>query len=216
MNAERAGAAVLILGAVASVVVMAFHPTHAAMSGHDTEQIAATMRLSGLVHGMALATAPVLTFGFFIFSRHIGFERLLGMLAFFFYAFGAIAVMVAATMSGLVSPRLIMAHMDTATADKAVLAGLGRIVWWFNQSFAALHVALTSVAIALWALVWPGKGVLGVLIRVLGLAVGIGVLAWLLSGTLELDTHGMGAVVVAQGIWILAAATGMWMRAKAS
>jgi hypothetical protein len=31
--------------------------------------------------------------------------------------------------------------------------------------------------------------------------IGVGVFAWLVSGALELNVHGMGAVVIAQGLW---------------
>lgn len=210
MTIERAGAAALILGTVAMVAVMGLHPTGA--SGHAGE-VAKMLRLGLIVHALAIATAPILTFGFFVFTRSIGFNNAAASLAFSFYAFGAIAVMLAATMSGLVAPRLIELQIANPS-DQALIHGLLRLEWFLNQSFATLHVALFSVAIVLWAMAWPEKGILAAAIQIVGLIVGVGVIAWLVSGTLKLDVHGMAAVVLAQGTWIVLAAVGLLVRER--
>jgi hypothetical protein len=167
-----------------------------------------------IVHALAIATVPLTTFGFFALTRSIGFGNALATLAFFFYLFGAVAVMLAATMSGLVAPRLIEAQMAASAADQSMIHALLRLEWYLNQSFAQIHVALFSVAIALWALGWPDRGILGAAIQIAGLAIGIGVFAWLVSGSLMLDVHGMGAVVLAQGAWFVLAAFGLLARTR--
>ncbi|HJU41129.1 MAG TPA: hypothetical protein VJ724_16280, partial [Tahibacter sp.] len=164
-----------------------------------------------VVHGVAIAAAPVLTFGMFALSRSIGFAKPASALAFFFYLFGAIAVMLAATMSGLVAPRLIEALM-MPSADKDLLHGLLRLEWFLNQSFATVHVALFSGAIALYAAAWPDRGPLAAVVQIAGFLVGIGVFAWLASGTLTLNVHGMGAVVIMQGAWFILAGVGLAFR----
>jgi hypothetical protein len=87
-----------------------------------------------------------------------------------------------------------------------------RLEWYLNQSFATLHVAFFSAAIALYALAWPERGVLAAIIQIAGILIGIGVFAWLVSGTLTLNVHGMGAVVIAQGAWLILAALGLAAR----
>jgi hypothetical protein len=108
--------------------------------------------------------------------------------------------MLAASMSGLVAPRLI-----EAGANHDLL----RFGWYMNQAFATAHAAMFSASILLYALAWPGKGVLGLAVQIVGFMAGLGILAWLFSGTLTLDVHGMGAVVLAQGAWIILAAFAM-------
>lgn len=211
MDLNKAGALALILGTITMIGVMALHPSGAA--GHG-DALAKTLRLGVIVHAVAIAMAPVLTFGFFAFTRSVGFERALPGLAFFVFLFGAVCVMMAATMSGFVAPRLIEALSMAQGAERDLLHGLLRLEWYLNQSFATLHVALFSGAIMLWALSWPDKGVLGAAIQIAGLVVSIGVLAWLISGTLELNVHGMGAVVLAQGAWTILAGVGLAMRVK--
>ena len=207
---EQAGALALILGTVAMIGVMALHPS-GHVSGHAGE-VARILRLGVVVHAIAIGAAPLLTFGFFALTHSIGFDKPLASLALVIYAFGAVAVMLAATMSGLVAPKLIELQMANAGGEQPIVHGLAQLEWFMNQSFATLHVALFSVAIALWALAWPDKGVLGSLIQISGLVVGIGIFAWLVSGTLELNVHGMGAVVLAQGAWTILAGVALARR----
>ncbi len=209
MKMEEAGAAALIVGTAAMIGVMALHPS-GHVSAHAGE-VARILRLGVIVHAIAIGTAPLLTFGFFAFTRSIGFDKALASLALVVYAFGAVAAMLAAAMSGLVAPRLIEAQI-AAPAGPSLIHDLLRFEWYLNQAFATLGVALLSAAIALWALAWPGKDALGAAIQIAGLVVGIGVFTWLVSGTLELDVHGMGAVVLAQGAWTILAALGLRAR----
>jgi hypothetical protein len=208
MKLERAGAMALILGTVAMIGVMALHPSGVS-HGPDAGRV---LRLGLIVHAVAIAVAPLLTFGSFALTRSIGFANVPAVLAFFFYLFGAVAVMMAATMSGLVAPRLIEAQMAATGADQTMIHALLRLEWYLNQSFATLHVALFCGAIALWALSWPDKGVLAAAIQITGLIVGLGIFAWLISGTLTLNVHGMGAVVIAQGAWFILVAFGLLAR----
>ncbi len=211
MTLERAGAAALIGGTLAMLGVMALHPSGVPHNA-DAKSI---ILLAIVVHGVAIAGAPVLVFGMFALTRSIGFAKPVPALAFFFYLFGAIAVMLAATMSGLVAPRLIEATM-TATTDKDLLHGLLKLEWYLNQSFATVHVALFSAAITLYALAWPDRGPLAAGVQIVGFLVGIGVFAWLVSGTLTLNVHGMGAVVVLQGAWFVLAGVGLAFRKSAA
>lgn len=196
MNIERAGATALIVGTLAMIAVMALHPSGI----HTGPEGKAVLRLGVIVHAIAIASAPLITFGFFALTRTIGVDRPAAALGLSFYVFGALAVMLAAAMSGLVAPRLIEAG---ASHD------LLRIEWYMNQAFATIHVAMFSAAILFYALAWPSKGALAAAVQILGFIVGLGILAWLFSGTLTLDVHGMGAVVLAQGAWIILAAVAM-------
>ncbi len=212
MKLESAGGVALLAGTLAMIAVMAHHPSGVP---HGSEA-GAVMRLGIIVHAVAIATVPLTTFGFFALTRSIGFDNAPATLGFFFYLFGAVAVMLAAAMSGLVAPRLIEAQMAAAAADQSMIHALLRLEWYLNQSFAQIHVALFSAAIALWSLGWPGKGVLAAAIQIAGLVIGIGVFAWLVSGTLTLDVRGMGAVVLAQSAWIVLAAFGLLARTPKS
>lgn len=206
MKFEQAGALALILGALGGIAVMALHP--AGVSVHDGATVHG-LDLNLIVHALAIGLAPILTFGFVAVTRSLGFDRPMPVLALVFYAFGAIAVVLAASMSGLVAPHLIEAYKGASGTEKDMIHQLLHLEFGLNQAFAKVHVAMFSAAILLFALAWSGQGMFGAVIRLVGVLVGVGILAWLGSGTLTLNVHGMGAVVLVQSIWTVLAAIGL-------
>jgi len=200
MTFERAGAVALIAGTLAMIIVMAHHPEGI----HQGPGAAAMLRIGVIVHAMAIAATPVLTFGMFAVTRYLGATPA-ATLAFIFYAFGGLTVILAATMSGLVAPRII-----EAGADHDLL----RFGWYLNQAFATIHVGMFSAAILFYALSWGSKGVMVAVVQVTGFVIGLGVLAWLVSGTLTLNVQGMGMVVLAQGLWFVLAAFAMLTQSR--
>ncbi|MFO1186555.1 MAG: hypothetical protein U1E87_03320 [Alphaproteobacteria bacterium] len=154
----------------------------------------------------------MLTFGFFAAARNLGFDRPIPVLAFVCYAFGAMSVLLAASMSGLVAPRLIEARAGATGNEEEMIHQLLHLEYALNQAFATLYVGLVSAAILLFTLAWSGQGFLGATVRLLGVVVGAGMFAWLVSGTLKLNVHGMGAVVIAQGVWTILAAFALLAR----
>jgi hypothetical protein len=207
MSMDRWGAAALILGSVAYIALMAVHPSHVGppVLGH--------LSLSALVHGTALFVLPILAFGFTMLAGRLGLDRPLPALGLSFYAFSAVTVMLAGTMSGLVIPEIVEAahdppHGAPADALRGQLQWLTNYTVWLNRSFAQVHVGLFSVAMILWSLAWPTRGIADWVVRILGLAVGAGILAWQIPGTLELEArHGALVVTLLHSLWTIMAAS---------
>ncbi len=201
MSMERAGACALILGAIAYGALMAVHPSHG-----GGPNIIGTFSLSALVHATALISKPVLVFGFVALTRSQGFERPLPVLALCFYALAALFTMFAGTMSGVMFPKLAEAA-HTPGADIAVIQDFARYTTWLNRSYAQVHFDLSSIAILIWSLSWRGAGMLAWGIRIVGAAVGLGVLGWQLSDTINLEAR-QGALLITLGhsLWAILAA----------
>jgi len=93
--------------------------------------------------------------------------------------------------------------------DVASIQEFARYTTWLNRSFAQVHFDLASIAILIWSLGWRGRGVLDWAVRALGVAVGAGVIAWQLSGTINFEARqGSLLITLGHGLWtMLAAAT---------
>lgn len=204
MSMERAGGLALATGAIAYIALMSVHPSHA---GGNPQF--GPFTLSGIVHGVALTVKPILVFGFFAFSRWLSFEKPLVALAFSFYALAALFTMLAGTMSGLMFPYMVAAaHAPGGDVESIRL--LAQYTTWLNRSFAQVHYDFVSVAILLWSIAWPAKSPLAWIARALGVAVGVGVLGWQFSGTMNLEAcQGALIVTAAQGVWTLCAAAAL-------
>lgn len=210
MTNEKAGAWALILGALSYVGLMAVHPSHS-----DGGTIVGALSLNAIVHGTALAMNPVLLFGFWQLTDWIG-PRALARIALCFYALSAVLVVLAGSMSGLVIPEIIsVAHhapgaLIPGPIDPHTLQPLANYSVWLNRIFAGVHVVYFAVAMLLWSITWSQKGVLSWIVRGVGVLVGLGVIAWALSGTMTLEAqHGALLVTVVQMLWTLLAAAAM-------
>ena len=212
MNLDRGGAVALILGSIAYIALMAVHPTHAGgvpVLGH--------LSLSALVHGTALATAPVLAFGYVALAARLGFDRAIPVLGLAFALLGIVFGMLAGTMSGLIIPEIMQAahvtrHAGAAPVDpvalQAQLQGAANYTVWLNRSFAQVHYAMFSVAMILWCVAWAGRGLAGWVVRGLGLLIGLAILAWQISGMSNLEAgHGALIVTLGQSLWALMASS---------
>lgn len=201
MRIKKAGAIALIIGSVATMMLMAIHPAHG-----DGGYVAG-FSLVKVVHAIAILTTPLLVFGFCCLSHHLEIRRPLVMLAFSYYLLGAIAVLMAATISGLVTSEVMgVLHGSHMKHDAMQSVGL-KLSVLLNRAFAQVHVALLSIAYALFALAWPkALSYYMRLFRIWGCVIGLGVLVWQVSGHFAINVHSMNIVVIVQGVWVIAAA----------
>ncbi|MEZ5957291.1 MAG: hypothetical protein R3C27_08800 [Hyphomonadaceae bacterium] len=212
MNLDRGGAVALILGSIAYITLMAVHPTHA-----GGEPLLGHLSLSALVHGTALAMAPVLAFGYVALAGRLGVNRAIPVLGLCFALLGIVFGMLAGTMSGLIIPEIMQAaharqHPGPMPTDpealRTQLQAAANYTVWLNRSFAQVHYAMFSVAMVLWSLAWTGRGVAGWAVRALGALIGIAILAWQISGASNLEAgHGALVVTLGQSFWTLMAAS---------
>jgi hypothetical protein len=176
----KVGAWALIVGASSYIALMAVHPSHVG------EPVIGALSLSAIVHGAAFVMQPPLLFGFWALTRRME-HRSLAQIAFCFYALAAVLTMMAATMSGLVIPAILdAAHVRAsghgppvdAEALRQTLQAQANYTVMLNRSFAAVHFSMFAVAMLLWSIAWPGRSVLILLTRAVGLVAGAGVVAW--------------------------------------
>jgi hypothetical protein len=203
MHRDITSGLMLIAGSVAFLLVMGLHPT-----GHDImEQGGSTgaAHRSVLVHGLALAAAPVLFLGLLGFSRRLGFDHLTTA-ALVIYGFGVVAVMQAAVASGFVATPLILRMSDAQGTVRDALHAMMAYTHMTNQAFAMIHEVAFAAAILLWSaalLRSRDRLPMPLVTGIGGLAVGAGVLASLLSGRLHLDVRGMLILTFAKSLWMI-------------
>ena len=207
MTDDRISGMALIIGMAGSIITMAFHPT-----GHDLstpEHSASMMQLNVAVHSLALVCVPILFMGALGLTRRLASPNRLALAGLVLFGFAEIAVMIAATVSGLVAPGLFH-HMaaDPGMADiwRAVLTLNGHL----NQAFAQVYVVASSAAIVLWSAAILRSGNFSRPLGVYGYILGPLTVIAVLSGHIRLNVHGFGMVVVSQAVWFISAGVLLW------
>ena len=200
MKRDVVSGTLLIAGSLAMVLVMSLHPT-----GHDLvspERFARLARLNMMVHGLAVASVPVLFLGLLGLWRRLGPSDL-STAALVAWGFGGVAVMVAAVASGFVATGVIR-HMLTADeASRDLYHALLTYTSLVNRAFANVHVVAMSVAILLWSAEMLRGLRMGRAVGIAGVVAGAAILLGVLSGHLRMDVHGFGIVTLAHSAWLI-------------
>jgi hypothetical protein len=207
MTDTRLGGAAMIAAAVAGIMVMAVHPTsHELLAPGKFTMIAA---LGEAVHIVAIITVPFAFLGALVLARYIDSPNRLAMSALAIYGFALAAIVSAATFSGLVAIPILqkIVEQPQSAAQWEGFATYSSIV---NQGFARIYTILTSIAIALWSVQIVRTRMLPRAAGIYGLVVAPVTFIAVASGHVRLDVHGFGAVVLLQGIWLIAVGAALY------
>ena len=182
---ERRAAFALLIGVVAPLLIMGMHPT----GGDITRGGARLVLINHVVHGVALAAQPVVFLGLLGLWRSLRSD--IATAALVFYAFGIVAILSAATLSGFVAPGV--------ANDPPLLFYTGQL----NQGFAKVSVAAIGASLILWGVaLWAPRGFVR-LPAAAGVIIGAVLALGVLTGWLHLSAGGIVIVTLLQGIWII-------------
>ena len=211
MTDNRMSGLALITGMAGSVITMAFHPT-----GHDLstpEHSAFMMQLNIAVHSLALVCVPIMFMGALGLTRRLAATNRLALAGLVLFGFAEVAVIIAATVSGLVTPGLfhhMAADPDMAGTWRAVLTLSGHL----NQAFAQVYVVASSAAIVLWSAAILRTSNFSRPLGVYGYILGPLTVIALLSGHIRLNVHGFGMIIVSQAVWFISAGVLLGRKSK--
>jgi hypothetical protein len=201
MTDTRLGGAAMIAAAVAGIITMMVHPT-----SHDLltpGQFATVAVLGEAVHIFAIISTPIAFLGAVVLARHLDSPNRLAMSALAIYGFAVVAIVIAATFSGLVAIPVLQKLVDQPQAA-AQWQGLATYSGLLNQAFARIYAILASIAIALWSVSIVRSHKLPRGAAIYGLVIAPVIFVAVASGHVHLDVHGFGAIVLLQGLWSIA------------
>jgi hypothetical protein len=197
---RRAGIA-LIAGSLGFILTMAVHPT--AGGSLTEEQVMHLMRLSGVAHSLAIASAIALFLGACGLAQRLATSDRYSFAAIVIFGFACVAIIIAASVSGFIIPSILkrMVRDDAANAHqwRIVIYGIFQI----NQAMAKIYSVGASVAMVLWSVTSLRSGGLGRGAAIYGCIIAVLITIGVGSGHVQLDVHGMTAVGLGQAIWFI-------------
>src|SRR6266699_2610082 len=181
---ERRAAVALLIGVIAPLLIMGMHPTGADI----TTGGARLVMINHVVHGVSLAAQPVVFLGLLGLWRSLRSD--VATAALVFYAFGIVAILSAATLSGFVAPDLV--------TDRVLLG----LTYELNQGFAKVSVAAIGASLILWGVALRFARLPAAAGVIIGAVLALGVLTrWL-----RVTASGIVIVTLLQGVWIIVVA----------
>jgi hypothetical protein len=129
------------------------------------------------------------------------------------YGFAAVAVMIAASVSGWIVPDMMKMMTHDVTANEGtwriVIASIFRI----NQAMSRIYSVGAAVAITLWSVCCLRERRLSRGMAIFGCVTAPLIAALIFVGHLRLDVHGMTVVMLSEVIWFVGMGVGL-MRAS--
>ncbi len=212
MTNDRKSGIAFLVGSLGGIVTMAIHPHGSGvMTPAQAEALASA---SEIAHTLAMISFLVLFLGAVGLTRRLAWRGSasspdLSVAAIVVYAFAAVALMLATSVSGFIVPDLIRHMMRDSAANGPQWRMIIDAVFTFNQAFARIYSVAASLAILLWSASAWRYGGLNRGIATYGLIAAIVLTILIAVGHLRLNVHGMAVVVFAQALWFVLAAVEM-------
>jgi heme A synthase len=216
MTDDRKSGIAFLIGSLGGIVTMAIHPTGGGVM--TPAQAEALALASEIAHTLAMVSFLIMFLGAVGLTRRLARSDSptapdrLAIAAIIVYAFAAVALMLATSVSGFIVPDLIR-HMIRDTANGPQWRLMIDAIFTFNQAFARIYSVAASLAILLWSASALRHGGLNRGIATYGSIVAIVITILIAVGHLRLNVHGMAVVVFAQALWFVLAGIEM-MRAE--
>ena len=197
----------LLISSVLMILTMVLHPV-----GGDFGHLTSIVGIGIISHSIGILSIPFAAFGYWGVMHALDREFFLSRVAFSCILFGLVAVMIAATMNGLVLMQFVQRYAD---ASEEVIAGLKPIFrynHYLNLANDYIYMGGIALSTLLWSVAILRTRELPVWLGYLGLvAVGVGLIS-LLSGFVLTDVAGFRLLVFGTAAWTLAAGWSLWRR----
>jgi hypothetical protein len=186
---------------------MMAHPTvHARGVADFVDAVVQGAFRNTLVHSALIALVAALLCGYWGLSSRLGMRSLVvrgGLIA---YLLGALALIAAGVINGLVLPELAARFQGRPPEQLEVLRPGLALCHAVNQVCSRVGTFALSVAVVLWSVALTRRPGAARAVGVFGYLAGALPLLALLGGHLRMDVHGMLAFLLAQTAWGLAVA----------
>ena len=186
---------------------MAIHPVGAGKMSAD--QVSHLMGMSGIAHGLALGSVLLLFLGTCGLAKFLAGPDRLAFSALVTYGFAAVAIMIAAAVSGWIVPDTMKLMMKDVPANamqwKIVIAAIFQI----NQAMSRIYSVGAALAITLWSVGCLRMRRLSRGIAIFGCVTAPLIAVLIFVGHLRLDVHGMTVVMLSEVVWFVGMAVGL-------
>ena len=176
-------------------------------------QVERLATVSGIAHGLALASVLLLFLGTCGLTRALTGPDRLAFSALVTYGFAAVAIMIAASVSGWIVPdtmRLMARDVTTNSGSQADWRIVILAMFQINQAMARICSVGAAVAITLWSARCLRSGQLSRGMATYGCVTAPLICVLILVGHLRLDVHGMAVVMLSEVVWFVGMGVALW------
>lgn len=194
-TSSKAAGISLIVGSFFMIITMVLHPV-----GGDFNHLVGILTIGRVSHIIAIISIPLVSYGFWGFSKTLSSSLADVSLSFMF--FGLIAVMFAGATNGLILMDFVESYQGATEATIASLKPFFRLIRGFNHAFDFIFIGAVCISTGLWSgLMIVQKSAR--LIGWFGIAITAAALVSLLVGFVFVDLTGFRIFIFGWVAWVV-------------
>ncbi len=201
---EKAAGISLLIGSFLMFVTMVLHPV-----GGDFEHILRVRVLNMTVHSIALVSIPFTWIGFRGVTNRLSAMPFLSQTAYAFITFALVAVMLAATMNGLVLANFTYRYAEASSGLIDAIKPILHFNSALNHAYDYIFIVGICVAVLLWSLAIIKTGALSKWLGWLGIVLSLAALGMGVAGFVFVNLHGFQIFVFGVVAWTVLAGIGL-------
>ena len=175
---------------------MVLHPV-----GGNFEHLLAISDMGIIAHSIAILAIPLMAYGYWGIMNQLGSAVFLSRIGFSFMCFGLVAVMIAATLNGLVLMLLVKSYAGSSDAVIEGIRPIFRFNHYFNLANDYIYMAAVGLSTLFWSVAILKTRQLPVWLAYAGIFMVLSAFLTLLSGFVFTDVRGFSLFIFGTAAW---------------
>ncbi|MEM6525471.1 MAG: hypothetical protein AAGF85_09375 [Bacteroidota bacterium] len=143
---HRSSSISLLSGSFLVIVTMVLHP-----SGGSLQRIVDLSNMMITAHTLAIASLPLILFGFYGLSQKLSDKHKISQLALMIMGFGLIAAMFAALFNGLALPYFLGQYADRLDQEANIIRPIANFSFSVNKGLDYIFIIASCISILLYS-----------------------------------------------------------------
>ncbi len=205
MKNDKSAGISLIIGSILLVLTMVLHPV-----GGDFQHLVSIVRIGMISHSIGILSVPFMAYGYWGVMQKLETATFLSRVAFSFMIFGLVAVMIAATLNGLVLMQYASSYADASNDVIASLNPILRYNHMFNLANDYIYMVAVGVSMLFWSVAILRLKVIPVWIAYLGILLVLIAALSVTLGFIFTSVGGFQLFIFGSAVWTISVGWYLW------
>lgn len=188
----------LMIGSFLMIVTMVLHPV-----GGDFQHLLAISSMGIIAHAIGISSVPFVAYGYWGVMKKLESQTFLSRMAFSFMMFGLVAIMISATLNGLVLTLLVRSYADASAEVIASLKPIFRYNHFFNLANDYIYMSAIGLSTLFWSIATIKNRQLPIWVAYMGIGLVLAASITALTGFVLTDVHGFSLFIFGSTAWTL-------------
>ncbi|MEQ8711724.1 MAG: hypothetical protein RIC80_01840 [Cyclobacteriaceae bacterium] len=202
---ERNTGLSLMISSVLIVTTMVLHPV-----GGDFDHLLQIATIGMIAHSIGILSIPFAAYGYWGIMNRLDEVSFLSRIAFSFMLFGLVAVMIAATLNGLVITQLAQSYAGASEETIASLKPIFRYSHAFNLANDYIYMTAVAISTLCWSIAMLMTKKFAAWLAYLGIGLVLVAVSSVFLGYIFTTVTGFSIFIFGSAVWTIGMGWSLW------